>query len=43
MANYAMIRHYHFNAKDSEAIDKSVMDIFIPIIKNCKGFLDTIG
>ena len=39
MANYAMIRHYHFNAKDSEAIDKSVKDIFIPIIRNCKGFV----
>jgi hypothetical protein len=39
MANYAMIRHYYFNAKNSEAIDKRVKDIFIPIIKNCKGFV----
>lgn len=39
MANYSVIRHYHFKLEDSEEIDKIVRDSFIPIIKNCKGFV----
>ena len=39
MANYAVIRHYHFNSKDSVSIDKIIKDLFVPLIKNCKGFV----
>ena len=39
MANYAVIRHYHFNSKDSASIDKIIKDLFVPLIKDCKGFV----
>ncbi len=39
MGNYAVIRHYHFNSNDSAFIDKIIKETFIPIIKNCKGFV----
>ncbi|CAN4273890.1 hypothetical protein MCEZLEM10_01222 [Methylophilaceae bacterium] len=39
MSNFAVIRHYHFDAKDSAMIDKSIKEIFVPLIKNCKGFV----
>jgi len=39
MANYAVIRHYHFDAKDSASIDKSIKKDFVPLIKKCKGFV----
>ena len=39
MSNFAVIRHYHFNAKDSALIDKNIKEIFVPLIKNCKGFV----
>lgn len=39
MPNFAIIRHYHFNAKDSALIDKRIKEIFVPLIKNSKGFV----
>jgi len=39
MSNFAVIRHYHFDAKDSELIDKNIKENFVPLIKNCKGFV----
>jgi hypothetical protein len=39
MSNFAVIRHYHFDAKDSQLIDKNIKENFLPLIKNCKGFV----
>lgn len=39
MSNFAVIRHYHFDAKDSALIDKTIKEHFVPLIKNCKGFV----
>ena len=39
MSNFAVIRHYHFNAKDSALIDTNIKKIFVPLIKKCKGFV----
>jgi hypothetical protein len=36
---YAVIRHYHFDPKDSKAIDENVTNKFIPIIKKAAGFV----
>jgi hypothetical protein len=34
---FAVIRHYHFNPKDSAEIDRRVRDEFVPIVKKAKG------
>jgi quinol monooxygenase YgiN len=36
---FAVIRHYHFDAKNSAEIDREVRDKFVPIIKKAKGFV----
>ena len=36
---FAVIRHYHFDAKDSATIDKMVREDFVPLIKKAKGFV----
>jgi hypothetical protein len=36
---FAVIRHYHFNPKDSAQIDKMVREEFVPLIKKAKGFV----
>lgn len=36
---FAVIRHYHFDPKDSAEIDRSVREAFVPIIKKAKGFV----
>ena len=36
---FAVIRHYHFNPKDSAEIDRRVREDFVPIIKKAKWFL----
>jgi len=36
---YAVVRHYHFDPKNSAAIDKAVKDDFVPLIKKAKGFV----
>ena len=35
---FAVIRHYHFDKKDSAAIDKAVREDFVPLVKKAKGF-----
>lgn len=36
---YAVVRHYYFDAKNSEVIDKMLRDEFVPLIKKIKGFM----
>src|SRR6266404_9159417 len=36
---FAVIRHYHFNPKDSTEIDRRVREDFVPIVKKAKGFV----
>ncbi len=36
---FAVVRHYHFDKKDSKEIDRMVRDEFVPIIKKAKGFV----
>jgi len=36
---FAVIRHYHFNPKDSAEIDRRIREEFVPIIKTAKGFV----
>ena len=35
---FAVIRHYHFDKKDSAEIDRLVQEQFVPIIRKAKGF-----
>jgi hypothetical protein len=36
---FAVIRHYHFNAKDGAEIDRLIREEFVPIVKKAKGFV----
>ena len=36
---FAVIRHYHFNPKDSAEIDRRGREDFVPIVKKAKGFV----
>ena len=36
---FAVIRHYHFDTKDSAEIDRLIRDEFVPLIKKAKGFV----
>jgi hypothetical protein len=36
---FAVIRHYHFNAKDGAEIDRRIHEEFVPIIKKAKVFV----
>ena len=36
---FAVIRHYHFDKKNSAEIDRVVQDQFVPIIRKAKGFV----
>lgn len=36
---FAVIRHYHFDSKDSAEIDCQVRENFVPLIKKAKGFV----
>jgi len=36
---FAVIRHYHFDKKDSAEIDRLIQDQFVPIIHKAKGFV----
>jgi hypothetical protein len=45
---FGVIRHYHFDKKDSAEIDRLIQDQFVPIISKAQGFvryywLDTGG
>ena len=35
---YAVIRHYHFDKKDSAAIDRAIREEFVPLVRKAKGF-----
>ena len=36
---FAVIRHYHFDKKDSAEIDRLVQEGFVPLIRKAKGFV----
>ena len=36
---FAVIRHYHFDKKDSAEIDRLIQEQFVPIIRKGKGFV----
>ena len=36
---FAVVRHYHFDKKDSAAIDRLIHDQFVPLVKKAKGFV----
>ena len=36
---FAVIRHYHFDKKDSAEIDRLVQDQFVPLMRKAKGFV----
>jgi hypothetical protein len=35
---FAVIRHYHFDPRNSAEIDRQVREEFVPLIKKAKGF-----
>ena len=35
---FAVIRHYHFDPKNSAEIDRKVREGFVPLIRKAKGF-----
>ena len=35
---FAVIRHYHFDKNNSDAIDRAIRDEFVPIVRKAKGF-----
>ena len=35
---FAVIRHYHFDKKDSATIDRLIREEFVPIVRKAKGF-----
>jgi hypothetical protein len=36
---FAVIRHYHFDTKDSAEIDRLIQEQFVPLIRKGKGFV----
>jgi hypothetical protein len=36
---FAVIRHYHFDKKDSAEIDRLVREGFVPLIRKAQGFV----
>ena len=36
---FGVVRHYHFDKKDSAEIDRMVREEFVPIIKKANGFV----
>ena len=39
MAEFAVIRHYHFDPKNGAEIDKQVREGFVPLIRKAIGFM----
>jgi hypothetical protein len=35
---FAVIRHYHFDKKNSSEIDRVIREEFVPIVKKARGF-----
>ena len=40
---FAVIRHYHFDKKDSATIDRAISEEFVPIVRKAKGFGDGVA
>ena len=40
---FAVIRHYHFDPKDSAEIDRRIREDFVPIVKRRRDLCATIG
>jgi hypothetical protein len=40
---HAVIRHYHFDPKDSKEIAEKLTNGFMPIMKKAKGFIRSTG
>ena len=36
---FAVIRHYHFDKKDSAEIDRLIQEGFVPLIRKAQGFV----
>ena len=36
---FAVMRHYHFDAKNSAEIDRQIREGFVPLLKKAKGFV----
>lgn len=36
---FAVIRHYHFDKKDSAEIDRVIQEEFVPLIRKANGFV----
>jgi hypothetical protein len=36
---FAVVRHYHFDARNSAEIDRQVREHFVPLIRRAKGFV----
>jgi hypothetical protein len=36
---FAVIRHYHFDQKDSAEIDRVIREGFVPLMRKAKGFV----
>lgn len=36
---FAVVRHYHFDKKDSAEIDRLIQDEFVPLIRKARGFV----
>jgi hypothetical protein len=36
---FAVIRHYHFDKKDSAEIDRVIQEGFVPLLRKAKGFV----
>src|SRR5215470_10487842 len=36
---FAVVRHYHFEKKDSAEIDRLIRDEFVPLVKKARGFV----
>ena len=39
MPSFAVIRHYHFDQKNSAAIDRIIREEFVPLIRQAPGFI----
>ena len=39
MSEFAVIRHYHFDPKNSAEIDRRVREGFVPLIRKAEGFI----
>lgn len=36
---FAAVRHYHFDPKNGAEIDRTIREVFVPLLKTAKGFV----